>query len=245
MYPWGSERMEGQPRILPAGDQAVLLEFGAEIDPTTNGLVHAFTQRANRHKVPGVRELVPSYCTLLVYYDPFFLSFSETVSWVRELLVSSPLRIESFFTLKEVPVVYGGQYGPDISFVAEQNKITIEEVIRSHTSQNYLVYVVGFSPGFAAMGTVPQQIQTPRLPNPRTKVAAGSVGIGGLQTGIYAVESPGGWQLIGRTPLRLFDLNRKPPSYFQAGDYVRFYSIREEEFFKISQEPEYRIQKLE
>jgi len=237
--------MERQPRILAAGDQAILLEFGEEIDPAINRLVHAFARRAEQYRVPGIRELVPSYCTLLVYYDPFLLSFSETASWLRELLARSPLQIEPSFIVKEVPVLYGGPNGPDIAFVAEHNRITIEEVIRYHTSQVYLVYVVGFSPGFAAMGTVPREIQAPRLPNPRTKVAAGSVGIGGLQTGVYAVESPGGWQLIGRTPLKLFDLNKNPPSYCQPGDHVRFYPIGEKDFLKLSQESEDRIQPSE
>ncbi len=226
--------MEGTPRILPAGDQALLLEFGEEINPTINQRVQGFTQRASQHRISGIGELVPSYCTVLIYYDPFFLSFSQVASWAAEFLSSGPVEVESTPTIKEVPVLYGGLHGPDIGFVAEHNGISVEEVIRLHTSQAYLVYVVGFSPGFTAMGTVPQKIQAPRLPTPRTRVAAGSVGIGGRQTGIYPIESPGGWRLIGRTPLRLFDLDRTPPSHFQAGDYARFYSISEEEFLEIS-----------
>jgi KipI family sensor histidine kinase inhibitor len=224
--------MPGPPRILPAGDQAILIEFGAEINPTINRFVQAFTQIANQHKMAGIGDLVPSYCTLLVYYDPFSLSFSRVASWAQDLLSSGSLESEPSQTVKEVAVCYGGTYGPDIPFVARHNGISVEEVIQIHTGQTYLVYVVGFVPGFAAMGIVPQKIQAPRLPNPRTKVPAGSVGIGGQQTGIYALESPGGWQLIGRTPVALFDLNRTPPSYFQAGDYARFYPISEEEFLK-------------
>ena len=226
--------MEGNPRILPAGDQAILIEFGAEISPAVNRLVHAFIQKAGCWRIPGIGEMVPSYCTLLIYYDPFLLSFSQAASWARELLSSKELDHESSPITKEIPVCYGESYGPDLSFVAEYNGINPEEVIRLHTSQTYLVYVVGFSPGFAAMGIVPAKIKTPRLTTPRTKVAAGSVGIGGLQTGIYAVESPGGWRVIGRTPFNLFDLKQTPPSYFQAGDYARFYSISEEDFEKIS-----------
>lgn len=226
--------MEERARILPAGDQALLIEFGEEINPTTNRRVQAFTQRAKQHRIMGIGEFVPSYCTVLIYYDPFLLSFSQVASWSEEHLSAGPAEMESSPEIKEVPVLYGGPYGPDISFVAEHNGISVEEVIRLHTSQTYLVYVVGFSPGFTAMGIVPQKIQAPRLPSPRTKVAAGSVGIGGLQTGIYPVESPGGWRLIGRTPLRLFDLNCTPPSHFQAGDYARFYSICEEDFLELS-----------
>ena len=222
--------MDGTPRILAAGDQALLIEFGEEIQPAINRRVQAFAQRANQHKISGIGELVPSYCTVLIYYDPMDLSFSQAASWAGEFLSSGSVEAESTPKIKEVPVLYGGPHGPDIDFVARHNGISVEEVIRIHTGQPYLVYVVGFSPGFTAMGTVPKKIQAPRLPTPRTKVAAGSVGIGGMQTGIYPVESPGGWRLIGRTPLKLFDLNWNPPSHFQAGDYARFYPISEEEF---------------
>jgi len=224
--------MSETPRILPAGDQAILVEFGGEINPTINRLVQAFTNRANQNRIAGIGELVPSYCTLLIYYDPFLLSFPQVESWAHNLLGSNRWETKTSSAVKEVPVIYGGPYGPDIEFVARHNHITTKEVIQLHNGETYLVYVVGFSPGFAAMGTVPSKIQTPRLQTPRTRVPAGSVGIGGIQTGIYAMESPGGWQLIGRTPLTLFDLHRHPPAYFQAGDYARFYPITEEEFLR-------------
>jgi len=226
--------MDGTPRILASGDQALLIEFGEEINPAVNRRVHAFTRKASEHKISGIGELVPSYCTVLIYYDPTVLSFSRASSWAGEFLPSGSVEAEITPQIKEVPVLYGGPHGPDIDFVAQHNGISVEEVIRIHTGQPYLVYVVGFSPGFTAMGTVPEKIQAPRLPTPRTKVAAGSVGIGGVQTGIYPVESPGGWRLIGRTPLKLFDLNWTPPSHFQAGDYARFYPINEEEFHELS-----------
>lgn len=216
-----------------AGDQALLLEFGTEIDPSINRRVHDFACRAGTRKITGIGEMIPSYASILVYYDPSLLSFSDTVSWARELLTPHSLEMSSSPVPKEVPVLYGGESGPDLSFVANYNQIGVDEAIRLHTGQPYLVYVVGFSPGFAAMGTVPLKIQAPRLESPRTKVPGGSVGIGGRQTGIYALESPGGWQLIGRTPLLLFDLEKNPPAFFQAGDSARFYSIDENEFLKI------------
>jgi len=225
--------MDEAPRIRPAGDQALLVEFGKEISPEINRRVREFFRRASGHKVPGIGEMISSYCSALVYYDPFLLSYSETTAWAKEFLGSRSAEEEAAVPAKEVPVLYGGEQGPDLSFVARHNQISEAEVIRLHTGQTYLVYVVGFSPGFAAMGIVPPKIQAPRLASPRTKVAAGSVGIGGLQTGIYAVESPGGWQLIGRTPLKLFDLEKNPPSFFQAGDYARFYAIDEREFKEI------------
>jgi inhibitor of KinA len=226
--------MKDRPRILAAGDRAVLLEFGSEITPEINRRIHSFSRKIKEDQIPGVGETVPSYCSLLIFYDPFFLSFGQISSWLERLTDQDAPVVESYGDVKEIPVHYGGESGPDLAFVAKHNNLDIEEVIRLHAQETYLVYVVGFVPGFAAMGTVPKRIQTPRLPSPRTKVAAGSVGIGGLQTGIYAIESPGGWQLIGRTPLELFDLRRRPPSFFQAGDYARFFPIQEKEFMEIS-----------
>jgi KipI family sensor histidine kinase inhibitor len=225
--------MEGENRIRPAGDQALLVEFGVEISPSINHLVQEFTRRARAHRINGIGEMVPSYCSLLIYYNSFLLSFSEAASWAKELIEPKLMEADSPSIVKAVPVLYGGEWGPDLSFVAQHNQISEDEVIRLHSEQKYLVYVVGFSPGFAAMGILTGKIQAPRLASPRTKVPAGSVGIGGAQTGIYAVESPGGWQLIGRTPLTLFDLQKNPPSFFQAGDYARFYPVDEKEFLKI------------
>ena len=218
------------PRILSFGDQAILVEFGAEINPEINRLVRAFSQQATVSKIQGLGPLVPSYSSVLIHFDPFFLSFAGIAAWAEEILTQLPQAMESVGTVKEVPVTYGGLYGPDISYVAEHNGMGVQEVIHLHTGPTYLVYVIGGFPGLVAMGKVSSRIETPRLSNPRTKVAPGSVAIAGNQTGIYAIESPGGWQLIGRTPLRLFDPRRNPPSYFHPGDRVRFYQISEEEF---------------
>lgn len=220
-----------QPKILPAGDQAILIELGKEITPQINQQVHSLGQLLENRAPVGIKEIIPAYSSLLIYYDPELISYKEIYALVQNLLQENRPRANNPPVVKEIPVVYGGEYGPDLEFVAQAHGLTREEVIKWHTSQTYLVYVVGFAPGFAAMGVVPEKIQTPRLPTPRTKVPAGSVGIGGKQTGIYAVESPGGWRLIGRTPLTLFDLNNESPSYFKAGDYARFFPIRAEDFF--------------
>lgn len=219
-----------QPKILPAGDQAILIELGKEITPQINQQVHSLGQLLENRAPVGIKEIIPSYSSLLIYYDPAQISFREVAALVQNLLQENGHKENNPPVVKEIPVVYGGEYGPDLEFVAQAHGLTAPEVIKWHTSQTYLVYVVGFSPGFAAMGTVPEIIQTPRLPTPRTKVPAGSVGIGGKQTGIYAVESPGGWRLIGRTPLTLFDLNNEPPAFFKAGDYARFFSVPAEDF---------------
>jgi inhibitor of KinA len=238
--------MEKEPSIRAAGDQALLVEFGTEISPRINRRVHEFARRAGLRKIPGVGEVIPSYASVLVYYNPLLLSFSRTASWLEEFLNPEPSEAGSPSPpVKQVPVLYGGEFGPDLSFVASQNQISVDEVIRLHTGENYLVYVVGFSPGFAAMGSVPLKIRAPRLASPRTRVPAGSVGIGGQQTGIYAVESPGGWQLIGRTPLALFDLHQNPPSFFLAGDCARFYPIGEKEYREMRKNTGDRIQNSE
>jgi inhibitor of KinA len=226
--------MEGFPRIRAAGDQAILVEFGTEIDSVLNRRVHAVARALAAAGIPGLGEIVSSYCSLLIYYDPFVLSLAQAVSRVEEVIGQITAPVEAAPTVKEVPVLYGGAGGPDLTFVAELNRLSADEVMATHSRETYLVYMVGSLPGFAAMGTVPEKIRAPRLSSPRTKVPAGSVGIAGIQTGIYAVESPGGWRLIGRTPLRLFDLRRHPPSIFQAGDYARFYPIGEKEFQEIA-----------
>ncbi|HHY76979.1 MAG TPA: 5-oxoprolinase subunit PxpB, partial [Clostridiales bacterium] len=138
----------------------------------------------------------------------------------------------------EIPTIYGGEYGPDIEFVAQHNNLTVDEVIEIHSSRNYLIYMLGFTPGFPYLGGMSEKIETPRLKTPRTKIPAGSVGIAGKQTGIYPIDSPGGWQLIGRTPVKLYDPLADPPVLLNAGDYVRFVPIDEKEYKSILKQVE-------
>jgi KipI family sensor histidine kinase inhibitor len=145
---------------------------------------------------------------------------------------------EEEIKIVEFPTVYGGEYGPDINFVAEHNNITVDEVIKIHTGTDYLVYMMGFTPGFTYLGGMSNKIATPRLSSPRTKIPAGSVGIAGAQTGMYPSETPGGWQLIGRTPLKLYDPDKEPPVMLSAGDYVRYVSVSEEEYLEIKKQVE-------
>ncbi len=222
--------MNLRPRILPFGDQSLLIEFGKEIRPDINRLVRNFSRRAEASRKEGITGVLPSYASILIHFSPFLLSFEEVASWAREILAQEPSPSEQADRWKEVPVAYGGSYGPDIMAVAERHGINVQEVVRLHTEPAYLVYAIGGFPGLAAMGTVPPQIETPRMLTPRTKVPSGSVAIAGRQTGIYAIESPGGWRIIGRTPLRLFEPHQDPPSFFRPGDLVRFYPINENEF---------------
>jgi inhibitor of KinA len=211
-----------KPRLEPLGDSSLLIRFGDEIEPALNQCVHELDALLREDHIPGVIETIPAYATLLLHYDPLVITYAQATEWVNveltkvsSAVIRKPLRIE-------VPVRYGGEYGPDLDFVASQHQISTQEVVRFHTGCEYTVYMMGFTPGFAYMGRLDERIATPRLETPRVKVAAGSVGIAGAQTGIYPIDSPGGWRLIGRTSLPLFDLTTEPAFLFSPGDRVRF-----------------------
>jgi inhibitor of KinA len=217
------------PRYLVAGEKALVVEFGSRIDPGINARVQGLFRALGRERIPGVVETIPTFRSLLVSYDPLLVGFDELVSRIQAVGSAVPERSETRNALL-IPTVYGGQFGPDIDFVARHNRVSVEEVIRLHISGDYLVYMIGFTPGFPYLGGLPDQIATPRLQVPRTVVPAGSVGIAGNQTGVYPVESPGGWQLIGRTPLKLYDPARENPVLLEPGDSVRFERIDEAKF---------------
>jgi inhibitor of KinA len=221
--------MYDEPRLLLAGDSALVVEFGDEISQEVNRKVHALADALGKNALSGLGELVPTYRSLLLHYDPRRLSCDEVVAFVSEVLQECEEQPSPKARVVEIPVVYGGEFGPDIEFVAEHNGLSIEEVIRLHAGAAYTVYMLGFTPGFAYLGGMPEAIATPRLETPRTLVPAGSVGIAGAQTGIYPIATPGGWRLIGRTPLELFDPEGDPPTLLRAGDKVRFVPISEEE----------------
>jgi inhibitor of KinA len=211
-----------KPRLLPLGDSALFVQFGDEIDPVLNQLVHTLDAVLQSDKPAGVIETVPAFATLLVYYDPLLLTYAQTADWVNAEMDNVISAASRKPRQMEVPVLYGGEFGPDLDFVAASHGLSVQEVIRIHTSRAYTVYMMGFTPGFAYMGKLDELIATPRLETPRTRVAAGSVGIAGAQTGIYPVDSPGGWQLIGRTRLCLFNPAVDPAFLFSPGDTVRF-----------------------
>ena len=211
------------------GDRALLVELGDEISPLVNKKVRELFLCLKNNRVEGVVEAVPAYRSLLIVYDPLKI----TLSALKERLKKYHTTIDRSEIPKprtlEIPVVYGGECGPDLNWVAEYHKLSPEEVVRFHTGTTYQVYMIGFTPGFAYMGQLPEAIATPRRETPRTAVPRGSVGIAQSQTGVYPVESPGGWQIIGRTPLRLFDPEKWPPTPLEMGDLVKFLSIKEEE----------------
>ena len=211
-----------KPRIVPLGDSTVLVQLGDEIDLTINRRVHALATLIITSPMNGVIEVVPAYATLLVHYDPLLLSFAQMkaqlhtqISQMEEIESRKPRRIK-------VPVRYGGELGPDLEFVASHCGLRVEDVIRIHSEKIYTVYMMGFTPGYPYMGKLNDALIMPRLETPRTRVPAGTVAIAGSQTGIYSIESPGGWQLIGWTPLKLFDLESGSPFLFSPGDEVKF-----------------------
>ena len=220
--------MYDKPLFLPAGDQAMLVELGDEIDPATNRRVRDLTLALEKAEVRGVFDLVPTYRSLLVYYDPMAVSAEELQVQVQQAEQDMDQAALEKPRVVHVPTLYGGEYGPDLEFVAEHAGLTAEEVVDTHSKTDYLVYMIGFSPGFPYLGGLSERLSTPRLPSPRTEIPAGSVGIAEGQTGVYPVASPGGWRLIGRTPLKMFDPQSEPPALLGAGDYVRFVPMASE-----------------
>lgn len=214
-------------QFLPAGDQAVVVEFGSSIDPEINALVHRTATAIDASDIEGVLEMVPTYRSLLVYYDPLQVSLPEIQEQISGLAIGDEESRDEF-RIVEIPTLYGGEHGPDLEFVANNAGMSDSEVIALHSGTDYLVYTMGFSPGFPYLGGLDTKLHTPRLPSPRTLIPAGSVGIAETQTGVYPVASPGGWRLIGRSPLRLFDPFAQPPTVINAGDRVRFVPLDDE-----------------
>lgn len=220
-------------RYLVSGDCAVCVEFGNKISPDINTKIRAFKIAVEKSGIEGIVETVPTYRSLLVYYKPEVIGFKELTKEFEDLMGSiSNIQIPPP-TVIEIPVLYGGEMGPDIENVATHNGKTVEEVIKIHTSEEYLIYMLGFIAGFPYLGGMSKEIATPRLKSPRVKIDGGSVGIAGEQTGVYPVDSPGGWQLIGRTPLKLYDADREKPVLLEAGQYIKFRSINAAEYTEI------------
>ena len=211
------------------GDRALLVELGDDVDLKTNNRVREFFVSIKTDPLEGVLETIPSYRSLLLIFDPLKTTLSLLQNRIQQLLQTlDPSQLPDPRKI-EIPVVYGSEYGPDLEWVAGYHGITPDEVIRLHTAHAYHVYMIGFMPGFPYMGELPKTLITPRRETPRTVVPRGSVALAQAQTGIYSTQSPGGWQIIGRTPLMLFDSERWPPALLEMGDLVKFFAIDEEE----------------
>lgn len=221
--------------VCPVGDTGLLASFEQHISQSVGAAVAALNTRVAAAAIPGVVETVPAFATLLIFYDPLVTEYDAVADAVQKLAQapgSDTAAGEG--RLVEIPVCYGGTFGPDLPFVAEHAGLTEKEVIELHAEWEYRIYMLGFLPGFPYLGGLDERLFTPRLASPRTAIPAGSVGIGGEQTGIYPIASPGGWQLIGRTPLKLFDPSSSRLPY-AAGDRIRFCPITQDEFDAIAQ----------
>ena len=223
-----------KPTISPVGDRAISIDFGQVIDPKINRHIRQTIERIKELQLEGIIELVPTYCALLVEYDAMLYSYSDICNIIEPTLEEGMTdTTNELLTVVEVPTVYGGDFGPDLSFVASHNHLSEDEVVSIHSGTDYLVYMLGFIPGFTYLGGMDPRIATPRLSSPRTLIPAGSVGIAGEQTGTYPSDSPGGWQIIGRTPVTMYDMAKAQAALLNAGDYVRYVPIDESEFHRI------------
>ncbi|MCR5301212.1 MAG: 5-oxoprolinase subunit PxpB [Lachnospiraceae bacterium] len=218
------------PRILPTGDRALTVELGNEIDEHINARLMGLIKILSAERIKGIEEFVPSFCSVLIHYNPAILSYTKMTEIVNRAIATPVQEGARHKRVVKIPVCYGGQFGPDIEDVAEHAGISVEEVIKIHTSEPYLVYMLGFQPGFPYLGGLDERIYTPRLETPRIRLEAGSVGIGGAQTGLYPMESPGGWRIIGVTPVRCYNPDKDVPIPYMAGDHIKFESITKEEF---------------
>lgn len=227
-------------RLLVAGEYGMVVEFGNSITPEINALVQQLTRLLAARSIPGILEIVPTYRSATIYFDPLLISRQELTQLVMALVDEiEPQQLENIpQTVVHIPVCYGGVLGPDLEFVARYTGLTTEEVIALHTAKPYLVYMLGFTPGFPYLGGLAEKLVVPRQEKPRAKVPAGSVGIGGNQTGIYSIESPGEWWLIGRTPLKAFNPQNTDPFLLAAGNYVKFSHITIDEYFDIRRQVE-------
>lgn len=223
-------------RFYPSGDGAVTMEFSRVIDPKINQRILQLDRDLEDRPIPGIRETIPTYGSILVLYDNRQMDY-ETLCRNLELRWTEVSKGDSGrIRLWKIPCCYSRYFGPDLDWVCRSHDLTREEVIRMHSGVDYPIYMLGFLPGFVYLGGMNPELETPRLSVPRLRIPAGSVGIGGVQTGVYPLDSPGGWQLIGRTPLNLYDPNREEPVLCRAGDRIRFVPISSCDYYDIRQD---------
>lgn len=227
--------------IRPLGDSAIVIQLGNDIDPIVHEKLSALLQAVEQQPFAGFIEALPAYTSITIYYNPIIVhkqlypkiqqtSYIKVHTYIEKLLTTSYTTLKSNKRIIEIPVYYGDKHGPDLEIVASHNELKPEDVIRLHSEKEYLVYMLGFAPGFPFLGGMDEQIATPRKESPRLAIPKGSVGIAGQQTGIYPFETPGGWQIIGRTPIELFLPDQDPPTLLQAGDKIRFVPITHEQY---------------
>ncbi len=221
--------------LHPLGERGILIEFGSQIDPKIQQQVQLVSSFLEKNQPEWMIEYIPAFATITILYRVTAFTYREVCQEVVSLLEHINPASPHQQRVVQIPVCYGGELGPDLDFVATHNQLTVDEVIHKHTSGSYLVYMIGFAPGFPYLGGMSEKIAAPRKQSPRLRIPAGSVGIAGMQTGIYPIETPGGWQLIGRTPVELFQPNREEPCLLKPGDRIHFYSISLQEYHEWGQ----------
>ena len=225
-------------KINPVGDIALSVDFGNVIEEKTNDKVMELEKAMQKAQIPGILEMVPSYRALMVQYDPMLISYQQLTERIIELnqTLQAGSSVQSKKLIRLIPCCYGGEYGEDLKGMETITGFSQEEIIRIHAGMDYKIYMLGFLPGFVYLGGMDERIAAPRLDTPRIAIPAGSVGIGGKQTGVYPIASPGGWRLIGTTPVKFYDPTAEEPILCKAGEYIRFVPVTPEEYVKIQKE---------
>jgi inhibitor of KinA len=228
-------------RIVLAGDSALVVEFEDRIDPAVNARAIALAEALQSARLTGVRDVVPTFRSVAVYFDPLHTGGDALIARVETEAARASPETRATRPPVRIPVCYGGELGPDLGDVAVFAGMDEAAVVAAHTARTYRVFMLGFVPGFAYLGTVDDRIAMPRRTSPRVRVPVGSVAIAGVQTGIYPMETPGGWRLVGRTPTKPFDPNRLEPFLLKAGDAVQFYAIDRDRFREMEREGVTRV----
>lgn len=228
--------------IKYCGDSALDICFEEKISPEINALVSFFTEELRKKRIHGVIDIIPAYCTVQIFFDPLLTTHRKIEKKILSIKPDGNFSDKKETRTIHIPVCYEGEFAPDIKNVCDHSGLDEKQVIEIHSRQSYLIYMLGFLPGFPYLGGLDERIHTPRLTTPRTRIEPGSVGIGGKQTGIYPVASPGGWQIIGRTPVKVYDKSREEPVLYRAGERIKFDPISREEFLFIERNGDYKCE---
>lgn len=229
-----------KPKYLPLGDRVLVVQFELEVSKEINTHVHNYAHFLREAHIEGVKQIIPTYSSLAVYYDPVMITHDELVQEIKQFEMTGISELNKERKVIKIPVVYGGEYGPDLDYVAEECNLTTDEVIKLHSEREYLIYMLGFIASFPYCGDLNEKLSLPRRTNPRLKVRKGTIAIANLQSIIYALETPGGWHNIGITPLETFNPYENPPTMFTPGDYIKFVPITFKEMEEWDQNKEKR-----